>query len=128
MHMESVDDVLTGVLLLAAGIWQLTPLKSSCLRHCRSPVDFLVRHRRPGTLGALQMGAHHGLFCLGCCWFLMALLFVGGVMNLYWIMGLAAFVYVEKVLTVGPRLGQLVGCCLIVTGVWVLAGLSPATG
>ena len=120
MHMESVSDPLTGVLLVAAGAWQLSPIKNACLRHCRSPVEFLTRCRRPGTVGALTMGAHHGLYCLGCCWFLMALLFVGGVMNLYWIVGLALFVFAEKVLVMGRALGRAVGACLLVSGALVL--------
>jgi len=120
MHMESVSDPLTGVLLLAAGAWQLSPMKSACLRHCRSPVAFLTRYRRPGTAGALYMGVHHGLYCLGCCWFLMALLFVGGVMNLYWIVGLALFVFAEKVLAMGRALGRLAGVCLLASGALVL--------
>jgi len=120
MHMESVSDPLTGILLIAAGAWQLSPVKSACLRHCRSPVAFLTRSRRPGTAGALYMGAHHGLYCLGCCWFLMALLFVGGVMNLYWIVGLAVFVFAEKVLVMGRALGYVAGICLLVAGAAVL--------
>lgn len=121
MHMESVNELLSGGLLVAAGLWQLSPIKNACLRHCRSPVDFLVQHRRPGNLGALAMGAHHGFYCLGCCWFLMALLFVGGVMNLYWIIGLAAFVYVEKVVGVGPQLARIAGAGLLIWGLLVLA-------
>jgi predicted metal-binding membrane protein len=120
MHIESVSSVLTGGLLVAAGAWQLSPMKNSCLNHCRSPVEFLTRFRRPGTLGALHMGAHHGLYCLGCCWLLMALLFAGGVMNLYWIVGLALFVFAEKVLTIGRGLGQIAGVFLLVWGVLVL--------
>lgn len=116
MHMESVSDVLTGGLLITAGAWQLSPLKNACLNHCRSPVEFLTRNRRSGVTGALYMGAHHGLYCLGCCWFLMALLFVGGVMNLYWIIGLALFVFFEKVLVMGQRLGRLAGVVLIICG------------
>jgi predicted metal-binding membrane protein len=120
MHMESINSVLTGGLLLAAGAWQLSPLKNACLNHCRSPVEFLTRHRKPGILGALYMGGHHGLYCLGCCWFLMALLFAGGVMNLYWIVGLAVFVFAEKVLRMGNALGRLAGVCLLVWGSLVL--------
>lgn len=122
MHMETLPSVLTGALLMAAGAWQFTPLKSACLRHCRTPTDFLVQHRRPGSLGALQMGVHHGVYCLGCCWFLMVLLFVGGVMNLYWIIGLAAFVFAEKVLGWGPTLGRVTGLALLAAGALVLGG------
>ena len=120
MHMESLPRPLTAGLLLAAGAWQLTPLKAACLRHCRSPADFLVRHRRPGARGALRMGMHHGAYCLGCCWFLMALLFVGGVMNLYWIVGLAVFVFAEKVLRAGPLLGRITGLVLVAASVYVM--------
>jgi predicted metal-binding membrane protein len=120
MHMESVSDPLTGGLLMAAGAWQLSPAKNACLRHCRSPVAFLTRFRRPGTAGALYMGARHGLYCLGCCWSLMALLFVGGVMNLYWIVGLAVFVFAEKVLALGRALGRVAGVCLLLWGALVL--------
>jgi predicted metal-binding membrane protein len=76
------NGILAGTVLIAAGVYQWTPLKDTCLRHCRSPTEFLVRHWRPGSLGAVRTGVRHGLFCLGCCWMLMALLFVGGVMNL----------------------------------------------
>lgn len=122
MHLESVNTALTGALLVTAGLWQFTPLKDACLRHCRSPVVFLARFRRPGVAGALAMGARHGLYCLGCCWFLMALLFVGGVMNLYWIIGLAAYVFAEKVLLVGRLPGWLAGLALLCAGVAVIAG------
>ena len=96
--LRSNSQLLTAQILMIAGIWQFTPWKHACLRHCRGPVEFLTRSRRAGNAGALVMGMHHGLFCLGCCWFLMALLFVGGVMNLYWIVGLAVYVWVEKIL------------------------------
>lgn len=120
MHAESVNYLLTAGLLLVAGAWQLSPMKYACLNHCRSPVEFLTRFRRPGTFGALFMGTQHGLYCLGCCWFLMALLFVGGVMNLYWIVGLALFVFAEKVLVIGPCLGRIAGIALLVWGGLVL--------
>jgi predicted metal-binding membrane protein len=116
MLMESASSILSGVLLLLAGAWQFSPVKQSCLRHCQSPIVFLTQHRRPGNSGALLMGLHHGVYCLGCCWFLMALLFVGGVMNLYWILGLAIFVYLEKVLSLGSTLGKVVGYLLIFWG------------
>jgi predicted metal-binding membrane protein len=113
---------LAGALLLAAGVWQLTPLKQACLRHCQSPVDYLTRHRRPGSGGALVMGAGHGSYCLGCCVFLMALLFVGGVMNLAWIGGLALFVLSEKLLARGAAFSRVAGAALIIAGGVVLAG------
>ncbi|MBK0328492.1 DUF2182 domain-containing protein [Rhodobacteraceae bacterium F11138] len=86
-----------GLVLIAAGVFQFTPLKSACLEHCRSPAKFLTERRRNGLRGAFLMGAEHGVYCLGCCWFLMALLFVGGIMNLFWIVGIAAFVALERV-------------------------------
>ncbi|MEX2516902.1 MAG: DUF2182 domain-containing protein [Gammaproteobacteria bacterium] len=111
------DSTLAGVLLIAAAIWQLTPLKQACLRQCRDPIRFLTARKRSGNRGALMMGLEHGAYCLGCCWFLMALLFVGGVMNLYWIIGLAVFVAMEKLLPFGRQAGMLVAVGL---GVWGL--------
>jgi len=125
--MVSSSDVLAGVLLLAAGAWQLTPWKSACLNHCRSPVHFLTVHRRPGNTGALRMGMHHGLYCLGCCWFLMALLFVGGVMNLYWILGLAIYVAAEKMLPGGQKTARAVGGVLILWGLGLLVRAAVIT-
>jgi len=122
MLMESASRILSGLLLILAGGWQFTPYKDTCLTHCQSPVEFLVRHRRPGNRGALLMGLHHGYYCLGCCWFLMALLFVGGVMNLYWIIGLAIFVYLEKVLASGKWLARISGAALLLWGTLVLGG------
>ena len=110
-----------GVLLLAAGVYQLTPIKHACLRHCRSPLAFLSTHWRRGARGALRMGLMHGAFCVGCCWFLMGLLFFGGVMNLYWIAGLALFVLFEKTVPAGHWLGYATGVALLVWGAGMLA-------
>ncbi len=118
----STSGLFAGILLLIAGIYQLTPLKYACLKHCQSPLQFIMHHWRTGTSGAFRMGIEHGVFCLGCCWFLMALLFVGGVMNLYWIVGLAVFVLLEKTMPVGHWLGSLTGIGLMVWGGWLLAG------
>ena len=109
-----------GVLLLAAGVYQLTPIKHACLRHCRSPLDFLGTHWHRGAHGALRMGLMHGAFCVGCCWFLMGLLFFGGVMNVYWIAGLALFILLEKTLPAGEWFGYATGVALLVWGVGVL--------
>ena len=114
--MVGTSVVFGAVLLIAAGVWQFTPIKYACLRHCRSPVGFFFHHWRPGPGGALRMGLVHGGYCLGCCWFLMALLFYGGVMNLYWIIGLALFVLVEKLLPERVQIGRLTGAVLIVWG------------
>jgi predicted metal-binding membrane protein len=118
--MQSSSAYLTGGLLLAAGLWQLTPIKQACLRHCRSPVRFLTRWRRPGNAGAFLLGLEHGGFCLGCCWFLMGLLFAGGVMDLYWIVGLALYVMVEKLFSHGMNFGRMAGAGLVVAGVSTL--------
>ncbi len=120
--MASTSALFGGIVLLAAGVYQLTPLKHVCLRHCRSPVHYIADHWRPGSFGAMQMGIEHGVFCLGCCWTLMALLFVGGVMNLYWIAGLAVFVLLEKTIPAGHRLGAVTGLGLILWGGWLVAG------
>lgn len=120
--MASTSSTLGGGLLVVAGLWQFTPLKHACLRHCRSPIGFLSNRWRSGRLGALQMGVEHGAYCLGCCWFLMALLFFGGVMNLYWIIGLALFVLLEKIVTAGPWFGRAGGWMLLAWGGLVLSG------
>jgi predicted metal-binding membrane protein len=120
--MASTSGLFAGVLLLAAGIYQLTPLKHACLRHCRSPIQFIMHHWRSGTWGAFRMGIDHGAFCLACCWFLMVLLFVGGVMNLHWIVGLALFVLLEKTIPAGHWLGSITGIGLSGWGVWLMAG------
>ena len=117
--MMSTSKPLGSGLLLAAGVWQLTPLKTVCLRHCRSPIGFLSTHWHPGVGGAFRMGIEHGVFCLGCCWFLMALLFYGGVMNLIWIIGLALLVLAEKMMPAGVAFGRVTGLLLIAWGVWL---------
>jgi predicted metal-binding membrane protein len=111
---------LAGTVLILAGLYQFSNLKNACLDHCRSPAQFLTRHRRPGARGALQMGAHHGMFCLGCCWALMALLFVGGIMNLFWIAGLALYVIAEKTLPNTAHVPKLTGAALVLAGLAVL--------
>jgi predicted metal-binding membrane protein len=120
MGMASANRWLSGVLLIAAGLYQLTPLKHACLRHCRGPVEFITRHWRPGYAGALRMGLVHGADGVGCCWVVMGLLFYGGVMNLYWIVGLAVLVLLEKLLPAGPRFGSISGAGFLVWGVWLL--------
>jgi predicted metal-binding membrane protein len=121
MMMWSVNPWLTAGLLIAVGLYQFTKLKDVCLKHCRSPAQFLAEHFQPGARGALRMGMHHGLFCLGCCWFLMALLFVGGSMNLIWIAAIALFVLLEKLAPYGFWLARGAGAMLIAVGVWMLA-------
>jgi predicted metal-binding membrane protein len=115
--MMATTSVLPGAgLLVAAGAYQLTPLKHACLRHCRSPIFCIAQYWRPGDLGPLRMGIEHGAFCTGCCWFLMALLFYGGIMNLYWVVGIAAFVLLEKTIPAGHLLSRIAGALLIAWG------------
>lgn len=120
-HMSLPDATLASFLLIAAGAYQLSPLKRACLRQCRSPVQFLSRHWRPGVGGALRLGLLHGAYCVGCCWLLMALLFVVGVMNFAWIAGLTVIVAVEKLMPRGEWIGQLGGIALIGWGLARLA-------
>lgn len=118
----SRSPILTGMLLLIAGVYQFSPLKRTCLSRCSTPMGFLLGEWRPGTRGAFVMGLRHGLFCLGCCWALMALLFVGGVMNLAWIAALAIAVAVEKLLPGGERVAATLGLLLIgIAGIKLLA-------
>ena len=122
--MDAASRTLAGALLVAAGIYQLTPLKQSCLRRCRSPLDFVMTHWRAGAAGAFDMGVRHGAYCVGCCWGLMLLLFVGGVMSLAWIAGIAALVLIEKVVRGGPWLARIAGAALVAWGSAVLLGVS----
>lgn len=115
--LRTTSGVFTALLLIVAGVYQLTPLKSACLRHCRTPVQFFTRNWRYGTVGALRLGVLHGGYCIGCCWALMGLLFVGGVMNLWWVATLALFVAVEKTAFLGAMSGRIVsGAGLVVAG------------
>jgi predicted metal-binding membrane protein len=120
--MAARGAVIVGIVLIAAGAYQWTPLKQACLRHCRSPLAFLTHHWRQGAAGAVTNGVRHGLFCLGCCWTLMALLFVGGLMNLLWIAALALLVLIEKTLPWGGRMSRVTGAALVAWGAVTLAG------
>jgi predicted metal-binding membrane protein len=121
MEMTSVG--LSGALLIAAGLYQWSPLKQACLRRCRSPLELVTTQWREGARGAFVMGLRHGAYCLGCCWLLMLLLFVGGVMNLGWIAGLALFVLVEKTVPAGHWIGRAAGIGLVIWGGATLATL-----
>ena len=123
--MASSSAAFAGVLLLAAGIFQFTPLKKSCLTHCRAPLDFIMTRWREGWRGAFGMGIEHGAFCAGCCWALMALLFVLGVMNILWIAVLTIIVALEKMLPRTKWFSAVSGLALIAWGVWVMAGGWP---
>lgn len=120
--MESANIVLGGIVLIAAGIYQWTPLKEACLSYCQAPLTFIMRHGgfRSDPAGALALGLRHGLYCIGCCWALMLLLFFGGVMNVLWIAALAALVLSEKVLPFGKVLSRAAGSIFIAAGIWLL--------
>lgn len=107
---------LAGAILLAAGVYQLTPAKRRCLTHCQSPLGFLMSRWREGAGGALRMGLQHGAYCLGCCWALMGVLFVVGVMNLAWVAVLSVFVLVERIGPAGAWVSRVGGAVLIVLG------------
>ena len=119
--MTGKSPVFAGILLVVAGAYQFTPLKTACLGQCRSPAEFLVRHRRSGPFGPLMMGLQHGFLCIGCCWALMTLLFALGVMNLLWVAALATFVLIEKLLAAGPLLGRVGGALMICSGLILMA-------
>jgi len=116
----------SAALLVAAGAYQLTPLKDACLRTCRSPLHFVLTRWRPGRGGALAMGVEHGAYCVGCCWLLMGLLFIGGVMNLWWVIGIAVYILLEKLVPGGPWLGRVLGAVLVAAGTLVLVGVIPS--
>jgi predicted metal-binding membrane protein len=128
MEMASSNAILGGIILLAAGLYQFTPLKAACLRYCQSPVIFLSQHWRRGNFGTLRMGLRHGTYCVGCCWFLMALLFVSGIMNLLWIAGIALYVAFEKLLPVNRRLSNAAGLTLLACGAVILASATLFKG
>jgi predicted metal-binding membrane protein len=116
--MDPPDGAIAAV-LIAAGVYQLTPLKSACLKQCRNPVDFLVTHWRSGRIGALRLGGEHGAYCVGCCWALMVVLVVAGAMGLVWVIAIAAAIAAEKLLPAGQWLGRLGGIALVAGGVVV---------
>ena len=118
--MSSASPLLGGAILILAGMYQLLPLKGACLSHCRSPLGFFSTGWREGTFGALRMGFRHGSYCVGCCWALMALLFVAGVMNLLWVAAIALFVLAEKVVPNGRLMGRITGVALAGLGLWVV--------
>jgi predicted metal-binding membrane protein len=119
--MTASNPYLSGGILIAAGVYQMTPWKGACLTQCRSPLGFLMTHWRDGQFGALQMGVRHGAYCLGCCWALMCVLFVVGVMNLVWVATLTGFVLLEKIGPAGAIIARVAGAALVVAGVALIA-------
>ncbi len=126
--LTTTSPIVSSALLIGAGVYQLTPLKEACLAHCRSPLGFLMTEWREGTGGALRMGLRHGAFCLGCCWILMGLLFVTGVMNLLWVAIITVFILVEKVAPAGVLIGRLASGALILAGILVLGSAAKLVG
>ena len=119
--MAPASDVFGGIVLIAAGLFQWMPLKEACLKHCQSPLGFIMQHGfRQDVWGCLGLGFRHGIYCVGCCWALMALLFVGGVMNVVWIAGLTLFVLMEKVVPLGRLISRAAGAGLVAWGAWLL--------
>ena len=123
--MAASNPRVAGAILLAAGVYQLTPFKGACLTECRSPLGFLMTNWRDGNRGALEMGVRHGLFCLGCCWLLMCVLYVVGVMNLVWVAVLSVFVLVEKIGPAGAVVARVAGALMILVGLLFVAGIIP---
>jgi predicted metal-binding membrane protein len=119
--MEGASKIFGGAVLIAAGLYQVTPLKDVCLRQCQAPLAFIQHYGgfRRDAAGSLRLGARHGVYCVGCCWALMALLFVGGVMNVLWIAGIAVFVLVEKVVPAVP-IARIAGAAFLLGGAWLL--------
>ena len=116
----NTSPYLGGALLVAAGVYQWTPLKHACLQNCCTPAEFLSRSWRNGTGGAFAMGIHLGSYCVGCCWVLMGLLFVVGVMNLLWVAAITAFVLIEKIAPGGYLFARAAGTVLIAAGAYIL--------
>jgi len=118
---QRLTPALGAALIVVAGVYQLTPFKYVCLTHCRSPFDFVLNHWRDGAVGALRMGFEHGLYCLGCCWFLMALLFAAGTMSLLWMAAITAFVLAEKLFPAGRWIARVSGLVMMAFGLYLLS-------
>jgi predicted metal-binding membrane protein len=123
--MVGTSPIFGGALLIAAGIFQWTPIKNACLTNCCSPLNFLMTGWREGKWGAFLMGLKHGVHCAGCCWFLMLLLFVAGVMNIWWIAIITLLVLIEKVVPRGLFLGKIAGVLFVAWGIWMLIHNAP---
>ena len=119
-EMITTSKILGGVVLMLAGVFQFTPLKNTCLRYCRTPIGFIHQHWKDGKSGALQMGVQNGIYCLGCCWILMLLLFVSGIMNILWIAIISLFVLIEKIASSAKPISLIAGIALIAYGILIL--------
>ena len=120
---EITSPILGGIVLIATGIFQFTPFKQACLNHCRTPMGYFMTEWRDGQWGAFVMGVRHGAYCVGCCWLLMALLFVSGVMNLFWMGVITAYLLAEKVLPGGHKTSWAIGAVMMGWGFWMIAGV-----
>ncbi len=125
---DAQGPLVAGGAIVAAGIYQLTPLKRVCLRHCRSPMHYVFGGWRPGWRGALRMGLEHGALCIGCCWGLMLILFALGVMSVVWMLVVAGMVFAEKVLPFGERLSRVFAVVFVAAGIWVAAAPASVPG
>src|SRR5919201_791688 len=125
---DEAGPYVAGGAIAAAGLYQLTPLKELCLRHCRGPMHFILHGWHEGRIGALRMGAEHGLYCVGCCWGLMVILFTLGVMSLFWMAAVAGIIFTEKVLPYGLRLARGFALAFIALGIWIAAAPSSVPG
>jgi predicted metal-binding membrane protein len=125
---DEAGPYVAGGAIAAAGLYQLTPLKEVCLRHCRGPMHFILRGWRKGRIGALRMGAEHGLYCVGCCWGLMVILFALGVMSLFWMAAVAGIIFAEKVLPYGLHLSRGFALAFIALGIWIAVAPSSVPG
>jgi predicted metal-binding membrane protein len=123
--MAGTSHILSAIVLITAGVYQWAPLKYACLAHCQSPVLFIHQHGgfKPASSDSLRLGLRHGAYCVGCCWALMALLFVGGIMNVLWIAAISAFVLIEKIVPAGRLLSRTAGICFAAAGVWLAVAL-----
>jgi predicted metal-binding membrane protein len=119
--MAGTSQIFGAIVLMTAGLYQLTPLKDACLAHCQSPILFIHQHGgfKPASSDSLRLGLRHGTYCVGCCWALMALLFVGGIMNVLWIAAISAFVLIEKIVPAGRLLSRAAGICFAAAAVWL---------
>jgi predicted metal-binding membrane protein len=125
---DRAGPYIAGAAIAAAGLYELTPLKSVCLRHCRTPAHFVLGHWRDGPTGALRMGAEHGAYCVGCCWGLMIVLFALGVMSLLWMAVVAALIFAQKVFRGGERLTRVFAVAFVAAGVWVAVAPGSVPG
>jgi predicted metal-binding membrane protein len=125
---DRAGPYVAGGAIVAAGLYQLTPIKDVCLRHCRTPLHFLLHGWHEGKFGALRMGVEHGLYCVGCCWGLMIVLFSLGVMSLVWMAVIAGVIFAEKVFPFGERLARIVAVAFIALGIWIAASPGSVPG